>query len=158
MSYLPLLFFKVGHVMASQAYVRNNASRVGINLDKSFRNQERKAIYDLGCLVSLLSTYLSSYTHNGLCIYQTAKELPYFTKHRFPNYWPVSEALKQYLKNHRKRISKVKKNKKQQPSQDDDTETQESRLNDDGDTNDDRDDGSTKDDQDEDEEPEEENA
>jgi hypothetical protein len=47
--------------------------------------------------------------------------MPYFTKRRFPDYWPVTEALKQYLKNHRKRVTRVKKNsEKQQLSQSDD--------------------------------------
>ncbi|THU91464.1 hypothetical protein K435DRAFT_968165 [Dendrothele bispora CBS 962.96] len=34
------------------------------------------------------------------------KEIPYFTKKRFPNWWPITEALKQYLRNSRKNDKK----------------------------------------------------
>ncbi|KAF5342810.1 hypothetical protein D9758_013363 [Tetrapyrgos nigripes] len=85
------------------AFVRNNAPRAGIDLNKNFSKQDKKALYDLGCL--------------------TAKDLPYFTKRRFPGYWPVDQALKQFLKNRNKRINKVKRaNQRKQVSGDEDDE------------------------------------
>ncbi|KAK7444775.1 hypothetical protein VKT23_015092 [Stygiomarasmius scandens] len=35
-------------------------------------------------------------------------EIPYFTKKRFPNWWPITEALKQYLRNTRKNTKRKK--------------------------------------------------
>ncbi|THU76675.1 hypothetical protein K435DRAFT_878865 [Dendrothele bispora CBS 962.96] len=61
------------------SYVRDNRTRCGLVLGRTFRQQDNDAILQLCRL--------------------TAKELPYFNKRRFPNYWPVREALKQSLKN-----------------------------------------------------------
>ncbi|KAF9003710.1 hypothetical protein BDZ89DRAFT_1049823 [Hymenopellis radicata] len=64
------------------ASIRRNAARAGIDYGRSFKNQELSVI-DNVC---------------KLCV----KENPYLTKRRFPNYWPLTAALKVHIANARK--------------------------------------------------------
>ncbi|THU99034.1 hypothetical protein K435DRAFT_856004 [Dendrothele bispora CBS 962.96] len=71
------------------AFIRNNQARAGIQLNKTYKFQDLSAVHRLCRL--------------------TEKELPYFNEQRFPNFWPVTEALKQSLKNYNKNLIAKKK-------------------------------------------------
>ncbi|KAJ3816443.1 hypothetical protein F5880DRAFT_1639719 [Lentinula raphanica] len=75
------------------SFTRVNAQRAGVDLKRTFRDQDPDVI-------SL-----------------TAQDDDYFSKERFPGYWPTREALKQYIKNQRKQKKNVIIHAPRQPIQ-----------------------------------------
>ncbi|KAJ3819163.1 hypothetical protein F5880DRAFT_1616427 [Lentinula raphanica] len=79
------------------AFTRANAQRAGIDLKRTFRDQDPDVI--------------------SLVCRKTAQDDDYFSKERFPGYWPTREALKQYIKNQRKQKKNIIIHAPRQPIQ-----------------------------------------